>query len=67
MAERIFAVHHLAFATDDLKWTTTYVEAHTKEEALVKFNEEAKKRRKYPYMWEDARLENVHLVVAQIK
>lgn len=59
--KQIYQVHHLAFATDDLKSTTSLVEASSKEEALDKYNAQALIRKEYPYMWNVVTIENVFL------
>ena len=55
----IFTIYHYAFATDDVKQTFSLVEADTKEEALHKYNNLAQSRSEYPYMWNQAKIENV--------
>jgi hypothetical protein len=55
----IFAIHHYAFATDDVKTTYSLVEANSKQEALDKYNKVAEQRLEYPYFWNRAQLSDV--------
>ena len=56
----IFSVSHFCFQTDRLGWTTTLVEAETKEEALEKYNKVAEARKEYPYCWDKRTIRSVH-------
>ncbi len=56
---KIFQVIHQCFVTDHMESTTTLVEAEYAADALEIYNEEAKRRAHYPYMWDKQSLDSV--------
>ena len=55
----IFEVIHKHFCTDDIRLTHTLVQASTKLNAKNKFNKLAKKRKNYPYCWNEVTLKDI--------
>ena len=56
----LFEIVHEAFCTDRLTIISTLVKANSASEALQKYNELAKEREGYPYLWNQAASGAVH-------
>ncbi len=56
---KLFGVTHQCFATDHISYTTTLVYAKSKKAALLRYNVLAKRRREYPYMWNEVGIDSV--------
>lgn len=56
---KLYKVYHEYFCTDRIMWKSTKVRACSLEQALAIYNREARKRLKYPYCWNIARISDV--------
>ena len=59
VVEGVFGVTHKAFQTDHKSFVTTFIKADSAKAALAKFNALVTTHYDYPYMWEEAELNNV--------
>jgi len=59
MKNKLWVVVHKHFVTDNIKFTTSVVKAPTKQIAMKKFNNIAKKRSEYPYCYSKVTIENI--------
>lgn len=55
----LYNVVHQCFSTDHLSYATELIEASTAQEALDFYNAMAKEKDKFPYMWNQVKLDNV--------
>lgn len=56
---KLWKVVHQCFATDHVSFTSSVIYAENKKTALEKYNQIAKERKEYPYMWDEVTLEDV--------
>lgn len=55
----LYNVVHKCLGTDNLVYATELIEASSAQEALNFYNAMAKEKDKYPYMWNQVKLDNV--------